>query len=48
MIPGYQLLQEAGQSVTYEVLFEDCEDPVVTVNAKEMMGMLDDTLYLPA
>ncbi|KAI9453424.1 hypothetical protein BJY52DRAFT_1289528 [Lactarius psammicola] len=32
--------------VTYDVLFDDCEDPIM-VNEKEMMGMLGDSLYFP-
>jgi hypothetical protein len=33
-------------SVTYELLFEDCEDPIETT-AEEMMGMLEESLYIP-
>jgi hypothetical protein len=30
----------------YDVLFDDCEDHI-TLDAKEMMDMLEDSLYLP-
>jgi hypothetical protein len=29
------------------VLFDDCVDPI-PVEVKEMMGMLEDSLYFPA
>jgi len=32
---------------TYEVLFDDCEVPVI-VNAEEMVERLEDSPYLPA
>ena len=34
-------------TITIDVLFEDCKDPI-SVEAKEMMGMLKDSLYYPA
>ncbi|KAH9167391.1 hypothetical protein EDB89DRAFT_129962 [Lactarius sanguifluus] len=42
---GYSRKQD--RSVAYEVLFDDCEDPIV-VDTKGMMGMLEDSLYFPA
>ena len=43
---GYS--KKRDKTVEYDVLFDGCEDPV-TVNATEMMmGMLEDSLYLPA
>jgi hypothetical protein len=41
---GYAMKRD--KTVTYDVLFDDCEDPVL-VTAKEMMGMLEDSLYFP-
>ncbi|KAF8273180.1 hypothetical protein EI94DRAFT_1826456 [Lactarius quietus] len=38
--------RKRDKTVTYDVLFDDCEDPV-SVTAKEMMGMLEDSLYFP-
>ena len=35
---GYSMKRD--KMVEYDVLFDSCEDPV-TVNAKEMMGMLE-------
>jgi hypothetical protein len=35
-------------TIQYEVLFDDCADPI-TVNANEMMTMLEDSIiFLPA
>jgi hypothetical protein len=34
------------KAVQYDVLFDDSEGPV-TVDAKEMMGMLENSLYYP-
>lgn len=34
------------RTVEYDMLFNNCEDPIM-VNAKEMMAMLKDSLYLP-
>lgn len=42
---GYSRKRE--NAVQYDVLFNDCEDPV-TVDAQAMMGMLEDSLYLSA
>jgi hypothetical protein len=39
--------RKRNKSVRYEVLFDDCEDPI-TVDSKEMMDMLQNSLYLPA
>ena len=38
--------RERDKSVQYDVLFEDC-DNYIRVDAKEMMGMLENSLYLP-
>ena len=35
------------KTVRYDVLFDDCDDPI-TVDAREMMCMLEESLYLPA
>jgi len=42
---GYS--RKRDRTIEYEVLFDDCGDPIM-VNAKEMMAMLEDSLYLPA
>jgi hypothetical protein len=42
---GYS--RKRDRTVEYNVLFDDCGDPIM-VNAKEMMEMLEDSLYLPA
>jgi hypothetical protein len=42
---GYS--RKRDRTVEYDVLFDDCGDPIM-VNAKEMMAMLEDSLYLPA
>jgi hypothetical protein len=42
---GYS--RKRDKTVTYDVLFDDCVDPV-PVDAKEMKGMLEDSLYFPA
>jgi hypothetical protein len=44
-IIGYY--RERDKSVQYDVLFDDCEDSI-RVDAKEMMGMLKSSLYIPA
>jgi hypothetical protein len=38
--------RERDKSVQYDILFEDCDDHI-RVDAKEMMGMLENSLYLP-
>lgn len=35
------------KSIEYDVLFEDCDDDPIRVGAKEMLEMLEDSLYLP-
>jgi hypothetical protein len=35
------------KTLQHDVLFDDCGDPI-TVDMKEMAGMLQDSLYLPA
>ena len=35
------------RTVEYDMLFDDCGDPMM-VSAKEMMVLLEDSLYLPA
>jgi hypothetical protein len=42
---GYS--RKRDKTVTYDVLFDDCEDPI-PVEVKEMMGMLEDSLHFPA
>jgi hypothetical protein len=42
---GYS--RKRDKTVTYDVLFDDCVDPI-PVEVKEMMGMLEDSLYFPA
>jgi len=42
---GYS--RKRDRAVEYDVLFDDCGDPI-RVNAKEMMALLEDSLYLPA
>jgi hypothetical protein len=42
---GYS--RKRDKTVEYEVLFEECGDPIL-LNAKEMMAMVEDSLYLPA
>jgi hypothetical protein len=39
--------RKRDKTIQYEVLFDDCADPAA-VNAKEMMAMLKDSIYLPA
>lgn len=39
--------RKRDKTVGYDVLFEEIGDPIL-VNAKEMMVMLEDGLYLPA
>ncbi|KAF8320525.1 uncharacterized protein EI90DRAFT_3080488 [Cantharellus anzutake] len=41
---GYH--KRRDNSVQYDVLFDDCEDPIL-VDAGEMMRMLEDSLYIP-
>jgi hypothetical protein len=41
---GYS--RKRDKTVTYDVLFDDCVDPV-PVDGQEMMGMLEDSLYFP-
>ena len=43
---GYS--RKRGRTVTYDVLFEDCGEDPIPVDAKDMMGMLEDSLYFPA
>lgn len=42
---GYS--RKRDRTVEYDILFDDYKDPIV-MNTKEMMGMLEDCLYLPA
>jgi len=42
---GYS--RKRDKTIQYEVLFDDCPDPI-TVKAEEMMAMLEDSTYLPA
>lgn len=42
---GYSRKQD--RTVEYDVLFDDCGDSIM-VSPKEMMAMLEDSLYLPA
>lgn len=42
---GYS--RKRDRTVEYDVLFNDCGDSIM-VSAKEMMVMLEDSLYLPA
>ena len=42
---GYS--RKRDKTIQYEVLFDDCADPIM-VNVKEMMAMLEDGIYLPA
>ncbi|KAF8813564.1 hypothetical protein BYT27DRAFT_7220449 [Phlegmacium glaucopus] len=42
---GYS--RKRDRTVEYNMLFNYCGDPIM-VNAKEMMAMLEDSLYLPA
>jgi len=44
-VVGYS--KNRDQTVQFDVLFDDCEDPI-KVDAEEMMGMLRDSHYLPA
>jgi hypothetical protein len=37
--------RKRDKTVTYDVLFDNCEDPI-PVEAKEMIGMLEDSLYV--
>ncbi|KAI0248750.1 hypothetical protein BJV78DRAFT_1284532 [Lactifluus subvellereus] len=41
---GYH--RKRDKSVQYDVLFDDCDDPIL-LDAGEMMRMLEDSLYLP-
>jgi hypothetical protein len=41
---GYH--RKRDKSVQYEVVFGDCDDPIL-LDEREMMNMLDDSLYLP-
>jgi hypothetical protein len=41
---GYS--RKRDRTVEYDVLFDDCGDPIM-VNAKDMVAMLEDSLYLP-
>jgi hypothetical protein len=41
---GYS--RKRDRTIEYEVLFDDCGDPIM-VNATEIMAMLEDSLYLP-
>jgi hypothetical protein len=44
---GYS--RKRDRTVTYDVLFDDCEDPMmIPVEAEGMMGMLKDSFYFPA
>jgi hypothetical protein len=43
---GYS--RKRDRTVEYDVLFDDCGGDPIMVNAKEMMTMLEDSLYLPA
>ena len=43
-IIGYS--RKRDKTVIYDVLFENCEDPF-PVDKKEMMSMLEDSLYFP-
>ena len=42
---GYS--RKRDRSVEYDVLFDDCGDSIM-VTAKEMIALLEDSLYLPA
>jgi hypothetical protein len=43
---GYS--KKRDETIQYQVLFDDCADPI-TVNADEMMTMLEDSIvFLPA
>ena len=42
---GYS--KKRDRTVEYDVLFDGCVDSIM-VNGKEMMAMLEDSLYLPA
>jgi hypothetical protein len=43
---GYS--KKRDETIQYQVLFDDCADPI-TVNADEMMAMLEDSIiFLPA
>ena len=39
--------RKRDKMITFDVLFDDCEDPI-PVEVKEMVGMLKDSLYFPA
>ncbi|KAF8342329.1 uncharacterized protein EI90DRAFT_3032913 [Cantharellus anzutake] len=43
-IIGYH--RKRDKSVQYEVLFDDCEDPML-LDGGEVMKMLEDSLYIP-
>jgi hypothetical protein len=38
--------RKRDKTVRYDVLFDDCVDPI-EVDAEEMMGMLEDSHFLP-
>ena len=42
---GYSRKQD--KTVTYDVLFDNCKDPIL-VDEKEMTSLLEDSLYFPA
>ena len=42
---GYS--RKRDKTVVYDVLFDDCEDPL-PMDGKEIMSMLEDSLYFPA
>lgn len=43
---GYS--KKRDETIQYQVLFDDCVDPI-TVNSDEMMAMLEDSIiFLPA
>ena len=39
--------KKRDKTITYDVLFEDCEDPI-PVDEEEMKGMLADSHFFPA
>ena len=44
-VVGYY--RERDKSLKFDILFDDCDDPI-RVSGAEMMGMLGYSLYLPA
>jgi hypothetical protein len=44
-VMGYS--RKRDKTVIFDVLFDDCQDPIL-VDEKEMMGMLENSLYFPA